>query len=131
MHVEPVVAQRAVARDVTAPRRDTETRLRDVGGLSGLPFDVRALFEASATPLLVLVPRQFTVVAANEAYLRMTLATRDELVDRPLFEVFPVHTGEPAAAATRQLRASGVDGGEERERGGVGVAQAELRGARR
>ena len=67
--------------------------------------DFRALFEAAPGLYLVLEP-DFTIVAASHAYCRATLTTRDALLGRDLFEVFPDNPGDPSASGTRNLRAS-------------------------
>lgn len=53
--------------------------------------DFEALFCALPALYLVLLPDppDFTIVAANDAYVRGTLTTADEIRGRPLFEVFP------------------------------------------
>jgi len=80
-------------------------------GAAGAP-DFRTLFEAAPGLYLVLraddAPR-FTIVAASDAYLRATLATRDGpdgIVGRGLFEAFPDPPDDPHATGERNLRAS-------------------------
>ena len=53
--------------------------------------EFRALFEAVPANYLVLAPdaAQFTILAASDQYLAATLATRETIVGRPLFDVFP------------------------------------------
>ena len=50
-----------------------------------------ALFAASPVPFMVLAPDapDFTITAANDAYFAATLTTRETLVGRRLFDVFP------------------------------------------
>ncbi|WP_075793895.1 PAS domain-containing hybrid sensor histidine kinase/response regulator [Massilia putida] len=67
--------------------------------------DYRALFDAIPTPCLVLTP-DFTIVAANEAYLRVSLKERVEIIGSALFEVFPDNPDDPTADGTANLRAS-------------------------
>ena len=50
--------------------------------------DFRALFEAAPGPYLVMTP-SFEIVAASDAYLEATVTTRDDIVGRDFFEVFP------------------------------------------
>ena len=50
-------------------------------------WDYARLFAALPSPYLVVTPD--LVVDANAAYLAMVGRTREELVDRPVFEVFP------------------------------------------
>jgi PAS domain S-box-containing protein len=49
-----------------------------------------ALFAASPVPLMVLAPTppDFTITAANDAYLAVTMTTREGLIGRRLFDVF-------------------------------------------
>lgn len=69
-----------------------------------MSVDYRALFEAAPDRYLILDPA-FTIVAVTDAYLHVTMTTRD-IVGRPLFEVFPDNPGDPAADGVRNLRAS-------------------------
>jgi CheY-like chemotaxis protein/two-component sensor histidine kinase len=50
--------------------------------------DFRALFEAVPGLYLVMTPG-FEIVAASDAYLKATMTTRDDIVGRDFFEVFP------------------------------------------
>ncbi len=67
--------------------------------------DFRALFE-SAPGLYLVLTRDLTIVAVSEAYLRATMTTREGILGRPLFEVFPDNPDDPAADGVRNLRAS-------------------------
>ncbi len=67
--------------------------------------DFRAVFAAAPTPMLVLAP-DLTIVAANAAYLAVAMATRAQLIGRPLFEVYPDTPDDPMADGLRNLRAS-------------------------
>ena len=74
--------------------------------LHGFPEpDFRLLFEATPVPYLVLTP-DFTMVAANEARLRATMTTREQILGRALFDVFPDNPNDPGATGVRNLRAS-------------------------
>ena len=78
------------------------------------------LFDASPAPLLVVAPDapRFTIRQVNDAYLAATLASRDALVGRGIFEFFPdsvdrVHTTDsteradnPAGGSVAILKAS-------------------------
>ena len=80
--------------------------------------DFRALFEADPRPCLVLRPGpDFTIVAMTDAYLRATMTTRDGLLGRSFFDVFPDNPDDPDATGMRDLRASS---GACRERAGFG-----------
>jgi PAS domain S-box-containing protein len=64
--------------------------------------DYRALFEAAPGAYLVLAP-DLTIVAVNEAYLAATLAHREDMLGRGLFEVFPDNPGDPDADGVSKL----------------------------
>ncbi|ATB43875.1 PAS domain-containing sensor histidine kinase [Cystobacter fuscus] len=71
------------------------------------PPDFQLLFEKSPSPFLVVIPdADFTPVAVNDAYLRATLTTREGILGRPLFEVFPDNPADSDATGGRNLRAS-------------------------
>lgn len=67
--------------------------------------DYRLLFEATPVPYLVLAP-DFTIVAANEARLSATMTTREAIIGKHLFDVFPDNPADPQATGVRNLRAS-------------------------
>ncbi|MEV6839606.1 SpoIIE family protein phosphatase [Streptomyces sp. NPDC051133] len=68
-------------------------------------IDYRALFAVTPSPYLVLDPG-LVVVEVNEAYLRATGRTRDELIGRYLFAVHPDNPADPDADGARKLSAS-------------------------
>lgn len=59
--------------------------------------NIYTLFQASPIAQLVLLPDdpQFTIIAANEAYLRDTVAKDDDIMGKPLFEAFPANPSDP------------------------------------
>ena len=67
--------------------------------------DFRTLFEAAPGLFLVLDP-DLRIVAASDAYLEATMTTREGIVGRGLFEVFPDNPDDPAATGVANLRAS-------------------------
>jgi PAS domain S-box-containing protein len=67
--------------------------------------DFEALFQAAPSPYLVL-DLELGIVAVSDAYLAATMTRREEIVGRPLFEVFPDNPDDPAADGVRNLRAS-------------------------
>jgi signal transduction histidine kinase len=67
--------------------------------------DFRLLFESAPGLYLVLTP-DLRIVAVSEAYLRATMTTRDGIIGRGLFEVFPDNPDDPAASGVRNLKAS-------------------------
>jgi two-component system, sensor histidine kinase len=52
------------------------------------PVDFKAVFEQSACRQLLL-DTSLTIVAATDAYLKVTMTTREAIIGRYLFEVFP------------------------------------------
>jgi PAS domain S-box-containing protein len=70
-------------------------------------LDFQQLFEQSPGCLVVLAPDgDFTIVAVSDAYLRVTRTTREGLLGRALFEMFPDNPADPNATGTRNVRAS-------------------------
>ena len=49
---------------------------------------------------------RFTIKDVNEAYLSATMTRREDLIGRPVFEVFPENPDDPNATNVRDLRAS-------------------------
>ncbi|MCS0589129.1 PAS domain-containing protein [Massilia norwichensis] len=65
------------------------------------------LFEAAPGAFLVLRPDAgFTIVGVSDEYLRGTLTRRDQILGRPLFEVFPDNPHTPDAQSTSNLARS-------------------------
>lgn len=54
---------------------------------------------------LVLEP-DLTIAAVSDAYLRAMMMTREEIIGRPFFDVFPEHRDEAAVTDAHALRAS-------------------------
>lgn len=48
----------------------------------------------------------FVIVAVSDSYLRATMTTREGILGRGLFDVFPDNPNDPEATGTRNLRAS-------------------------
>ncbi|WP_210504050.1 ANTAR domain-containing protein [Nocardioides xinjiangensis] len=67
--------------------------------------DYGAVFDATPTPYLVLTP-DLVIVGMNRAREAVTGTRREDIVGRPVFEVFPDNPGDPAATGVRNLRAS-------------------------
>ena len=65
-----------------------------------IAFDI--LFEAAPNPYVLMDPA-FGLVWMNQAYLQVTMRTREELVGRNMFEAFP---SDPDSESHRQLRSS-------------------------
>jgi diguanylate cyclase (GGDEF)-like protein/PAS domain S-box-containing protein len=67
--------------------------------------DRGTLFALVPAPCLVLTP-DLVICDVNEAYLRATGRTREELVGQPMFDAFPENPADPGADGVRNLRAS-------------------------
>ncbi len=63
------------------------------------------VFNALPGAYLLLTP-ELVVEAASNAYLTALLRTREQLIGRPLFDVFPDNPAAPEALGPRNLRAS-------------------------
>ena len=70
-----------------------------------LPTNFQLLFESLPELYLILSP-SLHIVAANKAYLEATMTTREAILHRPLFEVFPDNPDEPEATGPSNLRDS-------------------------
>ncbi len=67
----------------------------------------QAIFESTPDAYLILRANDdFTIAAANDAYLRATHTTREEIVGRPIFEIFPDNPHTPDALSVHTLRKS-------------------------
>ena len=69
----------------------------------------RAVFEnlfVSLPGLFLVLNPELRIVAASDAYLKATMTTRDGILGRGLFEVFPDNPDDPAATGVSNLRAS-------------------------
>ena len=68
-------------------------------------IDFRLLFQSAPSLCLVLKP-DFTIVAVSDAYLHATMTTREGILGRGIFEVFPDNPRDHEASGARNLRAS-------------------------
>ncbi|EGX58137.1 magnesium or manganese-dependent protein phosphatase [Streptomyces zinciresistens K42] len=68
-------------------------------------IDYEALFAVTPSPYLVLAP-DLVIADVNQAYLRATGRTRDDLVGRHLFDAFPDNPDDPDADGVSNLGAS-------------------------
>ncbi|WP_425246096.1 PP2C family protein-serine/threonine phosphatase [Streptomyces sp. NEAU-NA10] len=68
-------------------------------------IDYAALFAATPSPYLVLGP-DLVIVDVNDAYLRATRRTRDDLVGTYIFDAFPDNPADPDADGVSNLSAS-------------------------
>lgn len=71
-------------------------------------IDYKRVFHSSPTLYMLLLPNApvFTIVDASDTYLRATLRTREEVMGRGLFEIFPDNPDDPNATGTNNLRSS-------------------------
>jgi PAS domain S-box-containing protein len=88
--------------------------------------DLLRLLGAAPGCFLVLTP-DFTIVAASDAYLRATMTTREGLVGRPLFQVFPDNPDDPKANGAQNLRASLLRVLERKETDAIPVQKYDIR----
>jgi serine phosphatase RsbU (regulator of sigma subunit) len=68
-------------------------------------IDYRAVFQALPGMVALLTP-DLVYADANQDFLRLSHRTREELIGRYLFEVFPDNPNDPAATGSRNLQAS-------------------------
>jgi two-component system sensor histidine kinase/response regulator len=85
------------------------TKIDRAGGTLGAEVssgpDFRRLFEGAPGLYLVLDP-QLTIVAVSNAYLAATLATREAILGRKVFDVFPNNPDHPDVTGMADLTAS-------------------------
>ncbi len=67
--------------------------------------DFKLLFESGPGLYLVLAP-DLTIVGVSDAYLVATMTTREEVLGRGIFEVFPDNPDDPNATGVKNLKAS-------------------------
>jgi PAS domain S-box-containing protein len=67
--------------------------------------ELKSLFESLPGLYLVLTP-DLKIIAASDAYLKATLTTREGILGRNLFEVFPDNPDDPGTKAVANMRAS-------------------------
>ncbi|SDH86424.1 response regulator [Propionivibrio dicarboxylicus] len=70
-------------------------------------IDYQALFEACPHPYLILrADSQFTIAAVNKRYLEATGTSREQMVGRGLFDIFPDNPDDHSGSSVGDLRAS-------------------------
>lgn len=67
--------------------------------------ELKSLFESLPGLYLVFTP-DLTIVAASDAYLKATLTTREGILGRKLFEVFPDNPDDPGTKSVANMQAS-------------------------
>jgi two-component system, cell cycle sensor histidine kinase and response regulator CckA len=70
-----------------------------------LPPDFRRVFEAGPGLFLLLTP-DLHILAASDAYLRATLTTREGILGRYVFDVFPDNPGDPTNLGVQTVKES-------------------------
>jgi len=77
--------------------------------MAGLPspgaIDFKAVFDASPNPYLLL-DRDLTVIGMNEAFLRITMKRRHDIVGRNIFSIFPYNPHHPEGSNLSEARRS-------------------------
>lgn len=73
--------------------------------MTGPQVDHAAVYRQLPVPVLLLTP-EFVVADVNQAYLRVTGRTREELLGRDVFDAFPDNPRDPRATGVRNVRAS-------------------------
>ncbi len=68
-------------------------------------LDFQSLFE-SAPGLYLVLARDLQIVALSHAYLQGTMTSREAILGRGIFDVFPDNPDDPGADGVRNLRAS-------------------------
>jgi hypothetical protein len=71
----------------------------------GGPPDFRRVFEAAPGSMMLLSP-DLRILAVSDRLLVVSVTRRDDIIGRPLFDVFPDNPGDPTADGARNLRAS-------------------------
>src|SRR5690348_16557533 len=87
------------------PARGGERKKRHSAAAMTVPPDFRALFEAMPGAYVAL-SREFVIVAATDAYLAATMTRREEIVGRPIYDVFPWNPATPESAGVDTMRTS-------------------------
>jgi signal transduction histidine kinase len=84
------------------------------------------LFRSLPGLYLILLP-DLTIVEVSEAYLQATMTARDNIIGRPLFEVFPDNPADIEATGVSNLRASLNSVLQEREANTMAVQKYDIR----
>jgi len=93
-------------QDITDFRdaEDRQVRLRLIAEQAQQQF--RTLFESAPGLFLVLTPDCFRIVAVSNAYLTATMVTREQIMGRTMFDVFPDDPADVDATGVAALSAS-------------------------
>jgi PAS domain-containing protein len=68
-------------------------------------IDYLAVYRRLPVPVLLLTP-DYVMADMNDAYLRVTGRTREDLLGREVFDAFPDNPSDPGATGVRNLSAS-------------------------
>lgn len=82
---------------------DRTHRAQSRSAMTGM--DYAALFEAIPSPCAVLAP-DLVIVEVNQAYLKATGRTREDLIGRSILDSFPENPADPEAIGMENLSAS-------------------------
>lgn len=69
------------------------------------PIDFAAIFSATASAYLML-DTKLVIVGVNDAYLRATGRTRNDVIGRHVFDAFPVNPSDPVESGVPRLQRS-------------------------
>lgn len=67
-----------------------------------MKIDYKSIFE-SAPGLYLLLDPDFNIIGVSNTYLQATMVTREQILGRNVFEVFPDNPDDPAATGTQNL----------------------------
>ncbi len=79
--------------------------MKELAKSGAIDADLAAAFEASPNPYMLLTP-DLRYAGMNAAYLAALESSREDLLDKPIFDVFDAGPGEEGRANAAQLRAS-------------------------
>ncbi len=68
-------------------------------------IDYLAVYRRLPVPVLLLTP-EYVMADMNDAYLRVTGRTREDLLGREVFDAFPDNPSDPGATGVRNMSAS-------------------------
>ncbi|HEX7001386.1 MAG TPA: GAF domain-containing protein [Trueperaceae bacterium] len=66
--------------------------------------DFKAVFDDAPAPLVVITPHDYEIVAANDAFQRVTLTDASRILGKQIFDVFPATVNAATVDGQRQLR---------------------------
>ncbi len=90
--------QQEHSRQVTKWNNELDKRIKELS-------DFKAMFESAPGLYLILLPN-LIIDAVSDEYLQATMTKRNEIVGKPLFEVFPENPDDPGTDGISNLRTS-------------------------